>query len=78
MNLKLEINDGELRHNCQGHQEGDWLVFTCSLCKDYERRINYKTGEMKTRAGENPEMLHIGTFQPEGLSWESKDPLSLN
>jgi hypothetical protein len=76
MKISFNINDGELRHNCKGHREGDEIVFTCPVCTDYERRINIHTGKMKTRATENPEILHIGTFQPAGWDMDSASGLN--
>ena len=37
------------QHECEANQEGDWIVFRCPICKDYERRINWRTGEMKAK-----------------------------
>lgn len=53
----------EEQHACIGHKEGDWIIFTCPQCKGYERRINWKTGEMKSRVGDNP-VLHTGFHAP--------------
>jgi hypothetical protein len=66
MKLTFNLNDGEIRHTCKSHQEGDWIVFTCPQCEGYERRININTGKMETRALENNDILHIGNFQPAG------------
>ncbi len=45
----IEINfDRQLtltHHECESTIEGDWFVFRCPICKDYERRINCLTGE---------------------------------
>jgi hypothetical protein len=76
MKIQFNSNDGELRHSCKSQRKGDWIVFTCPLCKDYERRLNFKTGQMKTRTGKNPDVLHIGTFQPPGLDLDI--PISEN
>jgi hypothetical protein len=76
MKIEFKSNDGEIRHSCQSKQDGDWIVFTCPICRDYERRLNFKTGQMKTRTGENPDALHIGTFQPPGFI--SEIPISDN
>lgn len=32
-------------HKCTSEVQGDWVVFRCEHCPDYERRINWKTGE---------------------------------
>ena len=36
-------------HECDAVMEGDWVVFRCPICKDYERRINTVTGETKVK-----------------------------
>jgi hypothetical protein len=36
-------------HECEAHREGDWIVFRCPDCLDYERRFNWRTGEMKVK-----------------------------
>jgi hypothetical protein len=39
------------QHECDSVTEGDWIIFRCSICKDYERRINTVTGETKVKNG---------------------------
>ena len=56
-------NEEPERHKCQSHKEGDWIIFTCNQCKTYERRINWKTGKMKTRS-DNFEIIHEGFHTP--------------
>ena len=56
----------ETTHRCESKREGDWIVFTCKQCPDYERRYNYKTGVMKVRSG-SEDINHIGHFVPEYL-----------
>ncbi len=51
------------RHNCIGHQEGDWIFFTCSQCS-YQRRYNYRTGKMLVTEGEDPTIMHHGGHNP--------------
>lgn len=41
------FNEGQ--HPCIGHREGDWIIFTCPICKGYERRVNWKTQEVRVR-----------------------------
>ena len=36
-------------HECDAVTEGDWVVFRCPICKDYERKINVITGETKVK-----------------------------
>lgn len=53
----------EEQHQCIGHREGDWIIFHCPLCKDYERRINWKTREVKVRKGDS-NITHAGSHGP--------------
>ena len=60
-------NSGESRHKCYSEKEGDWIVFKCPVCSDYERRIHSKTGEMKSKYNSDNRYRHSGTFVPIGL-----------
>lgn len=40
-------------HHCTSHREGDWMVWRCPHCADYERRMNWQTGEMHIRRGQS-------------------------
>ena len=68
MNIDFEI-DGhpQSMHTCEGKREGDWIVFTCPHCPEYENRINFRTKERKGRPAADPDVLHNGTFVPTGL-----------
>lgn len=35
---------GEEHHECTSTRDGEWIVFRCRRCPDYERRINWRTG----------------------------------
>jgi hypothetical protein len=48
------------QHECNSVMEGDWVVFRCPICRDYERRINAVTGEMRVKNGSS-------TFRHSGL-----------
>jgi len=64
------FSDSDLvRHATIGHREGDYIIFTCPLCKDYERRINWKTGKVTVKKGNN-NILHYGSAAP--VSVDSK------
>ena len=56
-------------HHCTSFVDGDWIVFRCPLCQQYERRINFATGQMKAK-GNFSEIRHTGaiTGQKENLS----------
>ncbi|MBK8426398.1 MAG: hypothetical protein IPL27_10725 [Lewinellaceae bacterium] len=38
-------------HHCTSHRDGDWVIWRCPHCTDYERRMNWQTGEMRTLHG---------------------------
>jgi hypothetical protein len=60
-------------HNCTATRKGEWVIFTCPMCLDYERRINLRTGDMKTYAPFTT-IKHNGTYMPEGLQPEIYNP----
>ena len=70
--IHLRPDDG-IVHECTAERVGDWVVFTCPHCLDYERRINLKTGDMKTHAPYNT-IKHSGMFAPVGLQPEKYNP----
>lgn len=49
-----------MTHTCKATREGDWAVFVCDLCPDYERRMNTRTGEMTVK-GASADIEHEGT-----------------
>lgn len=53
----------EDQHVCIGQRQGDWIVFICPICKGYERRVNWDTGEVKVKRG-NSKFNHTGSFAP--------------
>lgn len=54
-------------HVCQVEQSGDWIVFTCPHCADYERSFNVLTGEMQSHGVEGNPIKHHGNFIKPGL-----------
>jgi hypothetical protein len=54
----------EGRHTCVGHREGDWVIFTCPICKDYEKRYNLITGKLITKSDPDNEYIHQGSHAP--------------
>ncbi|MCB0522176.1 MAG: hypothetical protein H6577_14030 [Lewinellaceae bacterium] len=61
-NYSFDIFNQE-QHQCLSHREGDWIIFHCPICKDYERRINWKTREVKVRRGSST-AAHAGSHAP--------------
>jgi len=51
-------------HTCRAYRNGDWIVFLCDECSDYERRINWRTGEMKVKNA-RADVSHTGFYAPE-------------
>ncbi|RMH75836.1 MAG: hypothetical protein D6681_21995 [Calditrichaeota bacterium] len=54
-------------HECDAHREGDWIVFRCPQCPDYERRLNWRTGEMEVK-NNPPDINHTGSYFPHELA----------
>lgn len=58
--------DAALVHQCDSYRKGDWIVFRCPSCHDYERKINWKTGEVSVK-NSREHVLHEGKHVPFGL-----------
>jgi hypothetical protein len=54
---------GPDHHECTSTRDGDWIVFLCPRCPDYERRINWRTGTSQVRSV-SPEVRHSGQHVP--------------
>lgn len=75
MVIQFKNDDPEREyHTCQSRREGDWIVFTCSQCNEYEQRINFKTQERISRPVDDPTIFHQGSFVPVGLESEQMHP----
>lgn len=37
------------RHECEAVRIGDWIIYRCPRCSDYEHRYNWRTGNIKTQ-----------------------------
>lgn len=46
-------------HHCTSHRDGEWITWRCPHCEGYERRLNWKTGEMRINRG-NSTAQHAG------------------
>ena len=65
MEFQFDERSDEDLHICETYRVGDWIVFTCPKCPQYERRVNWRTREMKTRIGEgNEHIKHAGSYFP--------------
>ena len=75
MEIQIQPVDKEREmHACTTSREGDWIVFTCPHCEEYENRINFKTKERISRPVADPSIFHSGTFVAPGLDAEGSDP----
>jgi hypothetical protein len=45
MEIKFNHSSDAEVHECESHRKGDWIIFRCPLCPDYERRMNWRTGD---------------------------------
>lgn len=65
MGIKIEFGDPSdvPEHECDVKREGDWMVFTCPKCPEYERRINGRTHEMSVKKS-YALVNHSGTYDP--------------
>ena len=61
----IKIEKG--KHKCYGERKGNWVIFRCPLCPDYERRMNFKTGEISSKYDKNNYNLHNGFYIKPGL-----------
>ncbi len=51
-------------HKCEAVRDGDWVIFRCSQCVGYERRMNWRTREMHVENSQ-PNVNHSGFYYSE-------------
>lgn len=61
-------------HKCTGRIIGDWIIFTCEKCPEYQRSVNWRTREVAVRKSDY-EVSHAGFYFPDG---ENQTPLFEN
>lgn len=71
--LNFELDSTYGYHECVSVSEGEWVIFRCPICKDYERRINMLTGETKVK-DLSPIVRHAGRHIPFPLTTSSPTP----
>jgi hypothetical protein len=71
--LNFELDPTYGYHECVSVAEGEWVIFRCPICKDYERRINMLTGETKVK-DLSPIVRHSGRHTPLPLTTLSAAP----
>ena len=64
LTLQIDNSNPDL-HKCHVKKEGDWLIFTCSKCPGYERRINMVTRQMKLHDPFQGKYSHSGSYSPQ-------------
>jgi hypothetical protein len=67
MKIEFEGFSNAEQHECESFREGDEIVFRCPICTDYERRINWRTGNTSVKQS-NPEVNHTGSYFPHDLT----------
>jgi hypothetical protein len=66
--IEVGSSNSPEQHKCKASLEGDWIVFKCPICHDYERRINRTTREMKVfnqSSSINHSGMHFSNIQEE-------------
>ncbi|MFK7847341.1 MAG: hypothetical protein AB8G77_18745 [Rhodothermales bacterium] len=56
-------------HACESYRDGDWIVFLCPQCETYERRLNWRTGDMKVRDNTETHVRHSGEYFPDEMGY---------
>ncbi|MCB9283595.1 MAG: hypothetical protein H6563_05920 [Lewinellaceae bacterium] len=75
MDIQFSNQDEEREmHVCESRREGEWIIFTCPHCEEYENRINLQTKERKCRKAKDPFIFHRGSFLPPSLEIEGSTP----
>ncbi len=54
-------------HECESYRDGDWIVFLCPKCEGYERRLNWRTGDMKVRDHSADHIQQSGQYLPDEI-----------
>lgn len=61
--INFGMNSEPNGHKCSAYRDGDWIVFYCPRCHGYERRINWRTGEIKSQ-NVAKDISHSGEYFP--------------
>ena len=63
LRFNFEPPSGNEKHYCDSIRDGDWIIYRCIKCPDYERKINRRTKEMKVK-GSVQNIFHSGYSVP--------------
>ena len=44
--MEINLSQSSESHECTSHADGDWIVYRCPLCIDWEMMQHSKTGRM--------------------------------
>ncbi len=63
--FEIRFNGSETsnHHKCESRRNGDWIIFYCPRCPEFERKLNWRTGELETK-GAVKEINHSGSYFP--------------
>ena len=73
LEINFEMDSKYGYHECVSVVEGEWAIFRCPICKNYERRINMLTGETKVKDLSSI-VRHSGRHIPSQLAASSPRP----
>lgn len=59
--MTINLTSEKETHNCTSYKDGDWVIFKCPICLQYERKMNLINGKMKTK-GSSDNILHTAMF----------------
>jgi hypothetical protein len=65
LKIKFNSNHNGEHHSCESSRVGDWIIFRCPKCPEFERRWNRRTGEMKSE-GTKTDVHHSGSYYRNG------------
>ena len=58
----ITLDKDGTKHRCEAEKKGDWVIYTCPQCPDYERRHNLITDQMIKKQHPANEALHEGFY----------------
>ncbi|RMD85915.1 MAG: hypothetical protein D6813_15605 [Calditrichaeota bacterium] len=61
LHVNLHPPSDATHHRCYSFRDGDWIIFRCKMCLDYERKLNWRTGKMQVR-NDRPDIYHSGSY----------------
>lgn len=44
----FESREDSAHHECKSLRDGDWIIVRCTTCEDYEKKYNWRTGEIRS------------------------------